>query len=119
MKTKLLAVILLFFGISSATFATKVIRLVPTSGEEKEFPVNTLQKVVFTADSIVIYTAGSGTMPLYRNDYCSLLFAELQPTETNPEKTQETPQGTKFIKDGQLYIRIDDKIYSITGTKIQ
>jgi len=99
---------------------TPVMRFVPIAGAESEVALNTLQKVVFTPDSVVLIAAKDRTQtPLYKYDYQAIVFTE----SSSPERLQVTGDGLreseKFIKDGQLYIRHDDIIYNIMGLKIK
>ena len=94
-------------------------RFVPVAGEESEVALNTLRKVVFTPDSVVLIAAQDGAQtPMYKYDYQAIIFTE----SSSPEGLQVTGDGLpvsgeKFIQDGQLYIRHDNIIYNILGNK--
>ena len=99
-----------------------VMRFVPVAGEESEVVLNTLRKVVFTPDSVVLIAAKDGAQtPMYKYDYQAIVFSES--TNLGIEGVQRTDRFSdsvlKFIKDGQLYIRLDDIIYDILGNKIK
>jgi len=98
----------------------RVMRFVTTAGEESEVALNSLQKVVFTPDSVVLIAAKDGVQtPLYKYDYQSILF-----TESSSEKGLQVTgdglqvKGEKFIKDGQLYIMYKGTMYNIYGLEI-
>lgn len=97
----------------------RVMRFVPVAGAESEVAVNSLRKVVFTPDSVVLIAAKDGeAMPLYKYDYRSILFAESS-SEAIEQPTEHQPQAVKFIRDGQLFIRLDEHVYNLLGNKIQ
>jgi len=111
---------LLAMGLHAETI--RVLRFVPLSGAETEVAQNTLQKVVFTRDSVILISANDvEAMPMYKYDYQSILFAE----STSPEGVDEVMsgelrvKGEKFIKDGQLFIRLDGKVYDVLGSLIR
>ena len=98
----------------------RVMRFVTTAGEEREVALNSLQKVVFTPDSVVLIAAEDGAQtPLYKYDYQSILFTESSSEEglqVTGDGLQE--RGEKFIKDGQLYIMYEGRMYNIYGLEI-
>ena len=97
-----------------------VLRFVPVTGAESEVAINSLQKVVFSRDSVVLISAIDGeATPMYKYDYQSILFAERSSTPTVSPTTEQQPQAVKFIRDGQLFIRLDEQVYNILGNKIQ
>ena len=111
---------ILAMGLQAETI--RVMRFVPVAGAESEVALNSLQKVVFSQDSIVLIAAADGeATPLYKYDYRSIQFAENGSTEIEEvgSETVSTVRSEKFIKDGQLYIRLDENIYTILGNKIQ
>lgn len=120
MKRKVLIGIvscILAMGVQAET--GRVLRFVPVAGEEHEVAVESLQKVVFTKDSVVIVSAKDGEMtPMYKYDYQAIVFDEsstegLQVTGDGlPEK------GEKFIKDGQLYIMYKGTMYNVQGLRV-
>ena len=100
----------------------RVMRFVPVAGAESEVALNSLQEVVFTRDSVVLIAAADGEpTPMYKYDYRSILFAESSPTEIEEVRTETvgTMRSEKFIKDGQLFIRLDKQVYNLFGTKIK
>ena len=119
----------LFIGIATCILALglhaetiRVLRFVPIAGAESEVAINSLQKVVFTQDSIVLIAASDGeATPMYKYDYRSILFAE----STSPEgmgevKSEEVRvKREKFIKDGQLYILYEGRMYDVQGRRVE
>ena len=100
---------------------TPVMRFVPMAGAESEVPLNTLRKVVFTPDSVVLIAAeDDARTPMYKYDYQAIVFAEnsAQGMETIHGEEVE-PNGEKFVRDGRLYIRRDEQVYDILGNKIK
>ena len=98
----------------------RVMRFVTTAGEESDVALNSLQKVVFTPDSVVLIAAEDGAQtPLYKYDYQSILFTESS-SEGNEMVNGEwlMVNGEKFIKDGCLYIRHNEHVYTILGVKV-
>lgn len=56
---------------------TPVMLFVPVAGDESEVALNTLQKVVFTQDSVVIIAAKDGAQtPMYKYNYQAIVFSE-------------------------------------------
>ena len=119
-----------FIGIVSCILAigmhaetVRVLRFVPVAGSESEVTQSSLQRVVFTRDSVVLIDAKDGAAtPLYKYDYRSILFAESStPTEVEEvgSETVSSMRSEKFIKDGQLFIRLDGQVYTIFGLKIE
>lgn len=81
---------------------------------------DSLRKVVFTSDSVVLIAATDGeATPMYKYDYRSILFDESSSQGTVEPTTEQQPQAVKFIRDGQLFIRLDEQVYDILGNKIQ
>ena len=99
---------------------TAVMRFIPIVGAESEVQLNTLRKVVFTADKVVLITAEDGTeIPLYKYDYKAIEFGESGSQEGLQVTGDGLPgNGEKFIQDGRLYIRKDGKVYDVMGRKI-
>lgn len=100
----------------------RVLRFVPITGSESEVPQSSLQKVVFTADSMVLISATDGeATPMYKYDYRTILFTEsTTPTDIetlNAERPEY--QGEKFIKDGRLYILYEGRMYDVMGLKFE
>lgn len=98
----------------------RVLRFVPQSGAESEVELSSLQKVVFTQDSVLLVSALDGeATPVYKYDYRSILFAESSSPETAEPIAVQHPQTVKFIRNGQLYIRRDEQVFNIFGNKIK
>ena len=98
----------------------RVLRFVPVTGAETEVVQNTLQKVVFTPDSIVLVSASDGaTTPMYKYDYRAIVFDESGSSEAVGPTTEQQPQTVKFIRNGQLFIRLDEQVYDVLGHKLQ
>jgi len=124
MRTRHLFLILALLGaVAQGVWAegTPVMRFVPVAGTESEVPLNTLRKVVFTPDSVVLIAAEDGAQtPMYKYDYQAIVFGESSASgmvTVNDEQVE--PNGEKFIRDGQLYIRHDEQVYNILGNKIK
>lgn len=101
---------------------TPVMRFVPVAGDESEVALNTLQKVVFTQDSVVLIAAKDGAQtPMYKYNYQAIVFTE----SSNPERLDEVKskelrvKSEKFIKDGQLYILYEGTMYDVRGRKVE
>lgn len=101
---------------------TPVMRFVPVAGDESEVALNTLQKVVFTQDSVVIIAAKDGAQtPMYKYNYQAIVFSE----SSSPERLDEVKskelrvKSEKFIKDGQLYILYEGTMYDVRGRKVE
>ena len=110
---------ILAMGLQAETI--RVMRFVPVAGEEHEVALDKLQKVVFTADSVVLISAQDGAVtPMYKYDYRSVLFTESD--SEGIEGVQSTDRFTdrvqKFIKDGQLYIMYKGTMYNVQGRKV-
>ena len=109
---------ILAMGLQAETI--RVMRFVPVAGAESEVALNSLRKVVFTPDSVVLIAAKDGAQtPMYKYDYQAILFAESTTPEAIEQATMQQPQAVKFIRDGQLFIRLDEQVYNILGNKIQ
>ena len=109
---------ILAMGLQAETI--RVLRFVTVDGAESQVEQNSLQKVVFTRDSVMLIAAESGeAMPLYKYEYRSVVFDE----STSPEGVEEAKseelrgKGEKFIKDGQLFIRLGEHVYNVLGMK--
>ena len=117
----------LFIGIVSCILAMglhaetiRVLRFVPIAGSESEVAQNSLQKVVFTRDSVVLISALDGeATPMYKYDYQAILFDESGSTGVEPTPTPSLKGWEKVIRDGQLFIRRDEQEYTILGNKIK
>ena len=97
-------------------------RFVPVAGDESEVALNTLQKVVFTQDSVVLIAAKDGAQtPMYKYNYQAIVFTE----SSSPERLDEVKskelrvKSEKFIKDGQLYILYEGTMYDVRGRKVE
>ncbi len=118
----------LFIGIVSCIMAiglhaetVRVLRFVPVAGAESEVPLNSLQKVVFTQDSIVLISATDGeATPMYKYDYRSILFDEkTTPTGEKPTPNPSLKGGEKVLRDGQLFIIYEGQMYDILGRMME
>lgn len=106
--------------------AADVLRLVPIEGAAQDVPVASLRKVVLTTDSIVFVPkvpnsiqnsdGRSQNSAVYKYDYSTMLFVAAEPTAVERAGVSESRESVKFIQDGRLYIRRDNKIYDIFGT---
>ena len=109
---------ILAIGLHAETI--RVLRFVPVAGEQTEVAQNSLRKVVFTRESVVLISAADGeATPMYKYDYQSILFAE----STTPEGLRVTgdrlpERAEKFIKDGQLYIMYKGQMYNVQGRRV-
>jgi len=119
----------LFIGIVSCFMAIglhaetiRVLRFVPVAGAESEVALKSLQKVVFTQDSVVLISATDGeATPMYKYDYQSILFADSS-TPTEIEKPTPDPSlngGKKVIRDGRLYIMFEGRMYDVLGRRVK
>ena len=99
----------------------RVMRFVSIDGAESEVAVNSLQKVVFTRDSVVLISASDGEAePVYKYDYRSIRFDESRlPMEVQAAGEEQPMRGEKFIRDGQLLIRLDNRVYTIWGMRVR
>ena len=101
---------------------TRVLRFEQVAGSESEVVQSSLQKVVFTRDSVVLIAAADGAAtPMYKYDYKAIVFAESSPTEIEEvgSETVSTVSSEKFLRNGQLFIRLDGQVYNIMGLKIK
>jgi len=111
---------ILAIGLHAETI--RVLRFVPVAGSESEVALDSLRKVVFTPDSVVLIAAKDGAQtPMYKYDYQAILFAESSgPEGVDEVKSEELRvKREKFIRDGQLFIRLDGQVYNIMGFKIK
>jgi hypothetical protein len=110
---------ILAMGLQAETI--RVLRFVPVAGAESEVAQNSLQKVVFTQDSIVLISALDGEpTPMYKYDYQSILFAESSSEGIDEVKSEEPRvKSEKFIKDGQLYIMYGGRMYDVQGRVVK
>ena len=109
---------MLAMGLQAETI--RVMRFVPTAGEEHEVALDKLQKVVFTADSVVLISAKDGAAtPMYKYDYRSILFTESDSEDVVTVSGERLEvSGEKFIKDGQLYIMYKGTMYNVQGLRV-
>ena len=116
----------LFIGIVSCILAVglhaetiRVLRFVPVAGTESEVALDSLQKVVFTRDSVVLISATDGeATPMYKYDYRSILFAESSSQGVEVKSEELRVKSEKFIKDGQLFIRYKGTMYDVQGRRV-
>ena len=101
--------------------AAEVVRLIPMAGAAQDVPVASLQKIVFTADSIVFVPANAGQVnedvprAVYKYDYRTMLFVATEPMDVENTGVSEVGKSVKFIQNGRLYIRRDNRIYDVLG----
>ena len=110
---------LLSMGLHAETI--RVLRFVPVAGSESEVALDSLQKVVFTQDSVVLIATKDGAQtPMYKYDYQAIVFDESGSQEIDGVQSTDrfTDRSQKFIKDGCLYIRRDEHVYNILGGKV-
>lgn len=114
---KRISLLICFAFVLAGLAANNVLRLVPNDGTAQDIPVETLRKVVFTADSMVLIASeGEVQASYYKYDYAAMLFAESEPSTIGqqPESTDQ-PKAVKFLQNGQFYIRLGDKTFDFTG----
>ena len=114
---------------SVSASAEEVVRLIPLAGTAQDVPVASLRKIVFTADSIVFVPATPNSLQksdvrsqksaVYKYDYSAMLFVATEPTDIERVGVSEPCESVKFIQDGRLYIRRDDKIYDVFGALVE
>ena len=114
---------------SVSASAEEVVRLIPLAGTAQDVPVASLRKIVFTADSIVFVPKELNSLQMsdvrcqnsavYKYDYRAMLFVATEPADLERVGFSEPCEGVKFIQDGRLYIRRDDKIYDVLGQTIR
>ena len=96
-----------------------VIRFVPLAGAESEITQASLSKIVFTEDGIVLVAAKDGAeTSLYKYDYSRMVFGEsvITAEESVEFESQNTKvESRKFIHNGQLFIRLGERIYDAQG----
>ena len=98
----------------------RVLRFVPIAGSESEVAQNSLRKVVFTPDSIVLISALDGEpAPMYKYDYQAIVFDESS-SAGGVEPTSKPSQNgwEKIIRNGQLYIRYKGTMYNVQGQRV-
>ena len=101
--------------------AAEVVRLIPMAGAAQDVPVASLQKIVFTADSIVFVPVNAGQAnedvprAVYKYDYRTMLFVATEPMDVENTGVSEVGKSVKFIQNGRLYIRRDNRIYDVLG----
>ena len=122
MKRKIyIGIVSCFMALGLHAETIRVLRFVPVSGAETEVAQNSLQKVVFTRDSVVLVSAMDGEVtPMYKYDYQAIVFGESGTEGVEEVKSEELRvKSEKFIKDGQLYIRHKGTIYDVLGRMIK
>lgn len=99
----------------------KVVRLESLMGGDEDFAIAELQRVEFSGDSIrFIALDGSLTAQVNKYDYAKLLIADKEePMGIETPSLERRPgEAIKIIRDGQVYIVLDDKVYLISGQKL-
>ena len=107
---------------SVSASAEEVVRLIPLAGTAQDVPVASLRKIVFTADSIVFVPKEPNSLQksaVYKYDYSAMLFVATEPKDIESVGVSEPCESVKFIQDGRLYIRRDDKIYDVFGALVE
>lgn len=121
-KELLIGIVSCLLAIGMQAETVRVMRFVAVDGAEQEVAMGSLQKVVFTADSMLLISAkGEETTPMYKYDYRAIVFDESSAEEGIEEVRSETAnavRGEKFIKDGRICIRLDDRVYTILGNEL-
>ena len=87
----------IFIGIVSCMMAMglhaetiRVLRFVPIAGEQSEAAVESLQKVVFTQDSVVLVSAlDAEVKPMYKYAYQAIVFGESGTEGVEEVKSEE------------------------------
>lgn len=99
----------------------RVMRFVPVAGEESEVALDSLQKVVFTRDSVVLISVKDGEpTAMYKYDYQAIVFTESSsPAGVEPIPSPSLKGWEKFIRDGQLFIRREGRVYNAFGVMIE
>ena len=117
----LIGIVSCIMAMGAQAETVRVMRFVPVAGEESEVALESLQKVVFTRDSVVLISVKDGeAAPMYKYDYQAIVFGE----STSPEGLQVAgdrlqERGEKFIRDGQLFIRREGRVYNAFGVMIE
>ena len=120
-RTLLIGMVSCFLAMGLHAETIRVMRFVPVAGSESEVALSSLQKMVFTRDSVVLISAEDGeATPMYKYDYQAILFDESSKAERLDEvKSEELRvKSEKFIKDGQLYIMYKGTMYNIQGQRV-
>lgn len=119
-RTLLIGMVSCFLAMGLHAETIRVMRFVPVAGSESEVALSSLQKMVFTRDSIVLISAEDGeATPMYKYDYQAILFDESGSTGVEPTPNPSIKGWEKVIRDGQLFIRRDEQVYTILGNKIK
>ena len=117
----LIGIVSCIMAMGAQAETVRVMRFVPVAGEESEVALNSLQKVVFTRDSVVLISVKDGeATPMYKYDYQAIVFEESSsPAEVEPTPGPSLKGWKKFIRDGQLFIRREGKVYNVFGVMIE
>lgn len=123
MKRTIYVLVLLLLGVMArASEGLPVIRFVPLAGTESEVSQASLSKIIFTDDGIVLVAAEDGAETLlYKYDYSRMEF-DMSDKPTALETVngeRQSVSGEKFIRDGQLFIRLDERIYDAQGRRVE
>ena len=117
MKRILLVFALCFFALRF-TFAQtdKVVRLEPIAGEDIEYQVSELLRVEFEGDSIR-FIAADGTLmaEVYKYNYTRLEVVKKSPADIAPTTNAQQLTARKVLINGQVYILLGDKLFTIQG----
>jgi hypothetical protein len=100
------------------TFAQtdKVVHLEPVAGEYIEYQVSELLRVEFEGDSIR-FIAADGTLmaEVYKYDYTRLEVVKKSPADIAPTTNDQRQTAQKVLINGQVYILLGDKLFTIQG----
>jgi len=117
----LLSLFTVYLSLSLSASADEVIRLQTADGTGSEYSVAELLRVELNGDYIrFIAQDGTPAAEVYKYDYAKLTVED-KPSTAVAESRAESQELTarKVIMNGQVYILFGDKLYNITGNKIQ
>ena len=119
MKKILLFVPLLLLAVAAS--AEPIVRVVSTSGPDKAFATDNVRKLVLSADAVdVVNSEGSVLLSVPKSDIARVEFGDGTPdtpTAINDVQSDDV-QGTKVLRDGQLYILFKGAMYNVQGQKV-
>ena len=122
-KTMILLPLLL---LAMTAQSESVVRVVVNNGPASAFAADNVRKLVLLPSSVeLINPDGTQLQSVPLANLLRVEFGEGTPyvptgIEETPFPTNDNPsQATKFIRDGQLFILYNDKMYTITGARVQ
>ncbi len=117
----LIGIVSCIMAMGAQSETVRVMRFVPVAGEESEVALDSLQKVVFTRDSVVLISVKDGEpTAMYKYDYQAIVFTESSsPAGVEPIPSPSLKGWEKFIRDGQLFIRREGRVYNAFGVMIE